>query len=69
MCIAVRFLTKSIAAAPKAWPTATVQTGGRTYFITSAMAKASVSNPTERPSAVVVPLEFMYMVMGLLVSS
>merc|ERR1719223_634790 len=34
-----------IAAAPKACPMATVLTGGRMYFMTSAMANASVSNP------------------------
>jgi len=58
-----------MAAAPKAWPMATVWTGGRTYFITSAIANASVSNPTGCPVAVVVPEELMYMVMGSVVDS
>ncbi|KAL9189498.1 hypothetical protein ACHAXT_009173 [Thalassiosira profunda] len=58
-----------IAAAPNACPIATVLTGGRMYFITSAMAKASVSKPTACPPAVVVPLELMYIVTGLLWSS
>ena len=44
----------NMAGAPKACPRATVCTGGRTYFITSARANTSVSNPTACPVAVVV---------------
>ena len=47
-----------IAAAPNACPMATVLTGGRMYFITLAMANASVSNPTDCLLEVV-PLELM----------
>ena len=60
---------RSMAAAPKDCPRATVCTGGRTYFMTSAMANASVSNPTCWPVAVVVPDELMYIVIGSVVDS
>lgn len=58
-----------MAAAPNACPIATVCTGGLTYFMTSAMANASVSNPTCCPCAVVVPEELMYIVIGSVVDS
>ena len=50
---------KSIAAAPKAWPTQMVWTGGLMYFMQSAIAKASVSKPTAWPWALTVPGELM----------
>ena len=50
---------RRIAAAPNAWPTQMVCTGGLMYFMQSAMAKASVSKPTDWPWELTVPGELM----------
>lgn len=60
---------RSKAASPYALPTSIVLICGLMYPMVSAMAKASVSKPTGRPSSRVVPGELMYMVMGCSVES
>ena len=54
-------MLSSMAACPMACPRAMVWTGGLMYLMQSAMAKASVSNPTGWPWALLQPGELMYM--------